>query len=230
MRDAGLMFARFAIVCAALTMTCVAMAQKPDLHAGGAQPSLIENHKTTRVVLPGYHLAGATLTVDGACTLVTYTASENQIVMELAAARAASDHNGNCNLHVRNAAGSASTWVGVGLTDQEQADQNSTDKSAEREKSAEAMARSGNEWTLHFTDGGTMTYKLKPVTSEPGVAIFADDHGHEVKILVANDATVLIVPSEGGCYRTGKLVGGRVTNGTSGGECKPGGDWTAEMR
>ena len=71
MRDAGLMFARFAIVCAALTITCVAMAQKPDLHAGAAQPSLIPNHKTTRVVLPGYHLAGATLTVDGACTLVT---------------------------------------------------------------------------------------------------------------------------------------------------------------
>ena len=221
---------RFAILSAALVMSCAAAAQKPDLHGGGAQPSLLENHKTTKVVLPGYHLAGATVTVDGACSLVTYDAGENQIVMELATNRAATDHDGYCNLHVKNAAGSSSTWVEVGLTEQEQADQSSTDKSAEREKSAEVMARSGSEWTLHFAEGRTTTYKLKPVTSEPGVTIFADDHGHEVKILVANDATVLIVPSEGGCYRTGKLVGGRVTNGTSGGECKPGGNWTAEMR
>ena len=70
---------RFAILSAALVMSCAAAAQKPDLHAGGAQPSLLENHKTTKVVLPGYHLAGATLTVDGACSLVTYTASESQI-------------------------------------------------------------------------------------------------------------------------------------------------------
>ena len=221
---------RFAILSAALVMSCAAAAQKPDLHAGGAQPSLIENHKTTKVVLPGYHLAGATLTVDGACSLVSYDAGENQIVMQLAAERTLTDQDGYCNLHVKNAAGSASTWVEVGLTEQEQARVNSTDKSAEREKSAEVMARSGNEWTLHFAEGITTTYKLKPVMSEPGVTIFADDHGHEVKIMVANDATVLIVPSEGGCYRTGKLVSGRVTNGTSGGECKPGGNWTAEMR
>jgi hypothetical protein len=213
-----------------MVMSCAAAAQKPDLHGGGAQPSLLENHKTTKVVLPGYHLSGATLTVDGACSLVSYDAGENQIVMQLAAERPLTDLDGYCNLHVKNAAGSASTWVEVGLTEQEQAQVNSTDRSAEREKSAEVMARSGNEWTLHFADGRTMTYKLKPVTSEPGVTIFADDHGHEVKILVANDATVLIVPSEGGCYRTGKLVSGRVTNGTSGGECKPSGNWTAEMR
>ena len=221
---------RVAVLSAALVMSCAAAAQKPDLHGGGAQPSLLENHKTTKVVLPGNHLAGATLTVDGACSLVSYDAAENQIVMELAANRAAADRDGYCNLHVKNAVGSSSTWVEVALTEQEQAQANATDKSAEREKAAEFMARSGNEWTLHFADGGTMAYKVKPVTGEPGVTIFADDHGHEVKIMVANDATVLIVPSEGGCYRTGKLVAGRVMNGTSGGECKPGGNWTAEMR
>lgn len=207
-----------------------ASAQKPDLHAGGANPSHLENHKTTKVVLPGYHLAGATLTVDGACSLVDYTASENQIAMNLAANRAVSDHDGTCNLHVKTAAGSASTWVVVGLTDEEQAQQDSAQRSVDRAKAAQFMARSGSEWTLHFAEGGKATYKLKPETGEPGVTIFADDHGHEVKILVANDATVLIVPSEGGCYRTGKLVDGRVMNGTSGGECKPGGNWTAEMR
>ena len=230
MLDAGRVFGRCAVMSAALVMCSVAPAQKPDLHAGGAQPSLIENHKTTKVVLPGYHMAGATLTVDGACSLVSYTAAENQIVMELAADRPVTDQDGYCNLHVKNAVGSASTWVEVGLTEQEQADRSSTDKSAQREQEAQVMARSGSEWTLHYADGGKATYKLKPETTEPGVTIFADDHGHEVKILVANDSTVLIVPSEGGCYRTGKLVGGRVTNGTSGGECKPGGNWTAEMR
>jgi hypothetical protein len=223
------MFARCALMSAGLMMSCVAAAQKPDLHGGGAQPSLLENHKTTKVVLPGFHLAGATLTVDGACSLVSYDASENQIVMELATDRAVTDRDGYCNLHVKNTAGSASTWVEVGLTDEEQAQVNSADRSADREKAAQFMARSGNEWTLHFADGGTMKYKLKP-NADPGVTIFTDDAGNEAKIMVANDSTVLIVPSEGGCYRTGKLVSGRVTNGTSGGSCKPGGGWTAEMR
>lgn len=223
------MFARFAVVSAALVMSCAAEAQKPDLHGGGAQPSLLENHKTTKVVLPGYHLEGATLTVDGACSLVSYDASEKQIVMTLAANRATTDRDGYCNLHVKNAVGSASTWVEVGLTEQEQADQNSTDKSVERQKAAEFMARSGSEWTLHFAEGRTTTYKLKP-NADPAVTVFTDDAGKEAKIMVANDATVLIVPSEGGCYRTGKLVGGRVANGTSGGSCRPGGNWTAEMR
>lgn len=229
-RDMGLVIRRFAVMGVALMMCGAASAQKPDLHAGGAQPSLLENHKTTKVVLPGYHMAGATLTVDGACSLVSYEASENQIVMQVTAERALTDRDGYCNLHVKNAAGTASTWVEVGLTEDEQAQVNATDKSADRQRAAEFMARSGSEWTLHFAEGGKTTYRLKPGTYEPGVTMFADDAGHEVKIMVANDATVLIVPSDGGCYRTGKLVGGRVTNGTSGGECKPGGNWTAEMR
>ena len=91
-------------------------------------------------------------------------------------------------------------------------------------------SRSGSEWTLHFAEGGRAKYKLKSGEGEPGIAVFADKSGHEVRIMVADDAKVLIVPSEGGCYRTGTLVDGHVTNGTSGGDCKPGGDWTAEMR
>ena len=229
-RDAGLMLARFGVAGTALLMSWVAAAQKPDLHAGGAKPSLLENHKTTKVVLPGYHVAGATLTVDGACSLVSYEAGENQIVMQLAADRALTDKEGYCNLHVKNVAGEASTWVVVGFTDDEQAKVDAGDRAADREKARQFIARSGSEWTVHFAEGGKTIYKLKPETGEPGVTIFADDKGHEVKIMVANDATVLIVPSEGGCYRTGKLVDGRVTNGTSGGECKPSGNWTAEMR
>lgn len=88
----------------------------------------------------------------------------------------------------------------------------------------------GNEWTLHFAEGGKVRYRLLPLEGEPGVALFEDKSGHEVKIMVADDARVLIVPSDGGCYRTGKLVDGRVTNGTSGGDCKPSGSWTADVR
>ena len=90
--------------------------------------------------------------------------------------------------------------------------------------------RAGSEWTLHFAEGGKVKYRLMPLEAEPGVALFEDKSGHEVKIMVASDARVLIVPSEGGCYRTGKLVDGRVTDGTSGGDCKPGGSWTADVR
>lgn len=220
---------RYVFLVVILMASFLARAQKPDLHGGGARPSEIENHKTTMVVLPGYHLAGATLTVDGACSLERYTTEEKQIVMYLATNRATKDRDGYCNLHVKNAEGSSSTWVIVDLTDEETAQVNATDRSAEREKAAQFMARSGSEWTLHFADGGTIAYKLKP-NADPGVTIFTDNAGNEAKIMVGNDSTVLIVPSEGGCYRTGKLVGGRVTNGTSGGNCKPGGNWTAEMR
>ena len=230
MRNLGQLFGRCALLGAALAMSLVAAAQKPDLHTGGAKPSLLENHKTTKVVLPGYHVDGATLTVDGACSLVSYEAGANEIVMSLAADRALTDREGYCNLHVKNAAGEASTWVMVGFTDDEQTQVDAAGRAADKEKATRFMARSGSEWTLHFAEGGKATYRLKPGEGEPGVTLFADDHGHEVKIMVANDATVLIVPSEGGCYRTGKLVDGRVTNGTSGGDCKPGGNWTAEMR
>ena len=109
----------FTLIATAVLTGSLACAQKPDLHGGGAQPSEIENHKTTKVTLPGYHLAGATLTVDGACRLESYTAAENQIVMSVAGNRAASDHDGTCYLHVKNAAGSASTWIVVDLTEEE---------------------------------------------------------------------------------------------------------------
>jgi hypothetical protein len=103
-------------------------------------------------------------------------------------------------------------------------------QTAEVHASGAENPRTGSEWTLHFAEGGKAKYRLLPVDAEPGVSVFQDKSGHEVKIMVADDAKVLIVPSEGGCYRTGTLVDGRVTNGTSGGDCKPAGSWTAEMR
>lgn len=219
----------YEVIAAMALLTTAVFAQKPDLHGGGAEPSEIANHRTTQVTLPGHYLAGATLTVDGACQLEDYTAAANQIVMTVTGNRATSDHDGYCNLHVKTAAGKVSTWIIVDLTEDEAAQKNATDKSAERLKAAQFMARSGSQWTLHFADGGTITYKLKQ-DSDPAVTTFTDDAGNEAKIMVANDSTVMIVPSEGGCYRTGKLAGGRVANGTSAGSCKPGGNWTAEMR
>ena len=101
---------------------------------------------------------------------------------------------------------------------------------AQTPEQKKAQARSGSEWTVHLSDGETMRYTLKPGEGEPGVTVFADKKGREMKILVADDSTVLFIPAEGGCYRTGKLVNGKVVNGISGDSCTPGGSWTAEMR
>jgi hypothetical protein len=210
-------------------LASLAVAQKPDLHAGGASPSSLPNHETTKVTLPGFHLAGATLTVSGACSLVSYTAAENQIVMSLKGERTVADHDGNCNLMVKNAAGTASTWVIVELTDEEQQQANAAERTADQKKAQQVVARSGSEWTLHFASGETATYAVKPST-EPGVPLFGDGSGQEFKILVANDGTVLILNSESGCYRSGKLVQGRVADGISGPGCQPAGAWTATMR
>jgi hypothetical protein len=210
-------------------LASVAAAQKPDLHGGGANPSSIPNHETTKVTLPGFHLAGATVAVSGACSLVSYTAAENQIVMSLKGERTVADHDGYCNLKVTNAAGSASMWVIVGLTDEEQQKADAAGRAASEKTGQQVLARSGSEWTLHFASGETARYTVKPST-EPGVALFSDGSGREFKILVANDGTVLILNSESGCYRNGKLVQGRVDNGSSGPGCQPAGAWTATMR
>ncbi len=103
-------------------------------------------------------------------------------------------------------------------------------QTAELRTNTAEPSRAGSEWTLHFAEGGKAKYKLIPGAGEPGVTVFSDRSGHEVKILVAEDERVLIIAGDGGCYRTGTLVDGRVTNGTSGGDCTPPGSWTATVR
>ena len=77
----------------------------PDLHAGGPSPSLIPNHETTEVTLPGLHLAGTTLTVDGACTLQSFqVVSDTAIKMKLHGNRVISDKEDGCFLHVHQGA------------------------------------------------------------------------------------------------------------------------------
>lgn len=211
-------------------MVCgVAVAQAPDLHETAIKPATLANHETTKVTKDGSNLGNATITADGACTLVSYTTTDDAITMVLKAERAL-NADPYCNFHVKNAHGAASSWILVDYTEDEQRQIDANTRAGGEKNAADVKARSGNEWTLRFGEGGKVTYKLRPIEGEPGVAVFADNSGHEVKIMVANDTTVLIVPTEGGCYRTGKLVDGRVTNGTSGLDCKPGGNWTAEMR
>lgn len=218
-----------ACVLAGLLVSSAAWAQKPDLHGTGADPSAIPNHATTTVTKDGARLAGTTITADGACRLVSYKTSESLITMVFEANRAL-DHDEYCNYHVTNRYGTASSWIVVKYTDDEQNQIAAEQRAAGEKKAAEVQARSGNEWTVHLSDGQTMRYTLKPGEGEPGVAVFADNEGREIKILVADDSTVLFIPAERGCYRTGKLVNGKVVNGVSGEACTPGGTWTAEMR
>ncbi len=204
--------------------TTTALAQKPDLHAGGARPSSIPNHETSKVTLPGYHLAHATFTVGGACTLVSYTATENQIVFTVTGARSISDHDGYCDLNVKNSAGQASTWIIVSLTESEVAQQQADARAIERQRFSEFVSRSGSKWILHFNNGATETYTSKS-SNDDGVPLFTNSTGAEFKIMVGNDFTVTIIGES--CYRTGKLSNGHVTNGSSMGTCTPPGSWTA---
>ncbi|MBS1800383.1 MAG: hypothetical protein JSS95_11195 [Acidobacteria bacterium] len=217
----------FTLAIAAHSLALASFAQKPDLRAGGPNPSSIPNHQTAKVVLPGYYLAGAQFTVDGSCTLVSYTASDRQIVMMLTGNRPIADGEGYCNLHVKTAAGHADAWMIVDFTGREQELIKKNARAAEREHTRAFLARSGSRWTLHFQDGSTDTYTSKP-DSEPGLAAFSDGAGNEVKIAVGNDNTVTILSAQ--CWRTGTLSSGRVANGRSNGACAPPGPWTATMQ
>ena len=218
------------LVGAVLMAGAVGWAQKPEVRTGEVKPVALENHSTTQVLLPGAHLAGAVVTVHGACSLGTYTTSAEQIVMSVTSNRAVTDKDGMCYLHVKNAAGYATAWVPVKLTSAETAKVEAAKQATNLKRAEDVMARSGNEWTMHFAKGGSDTYKRKPASGGPEVPVFADKAGHEVKIIVSDSSTVLILPNVGRCYLTGKLVDGRVMDGMSSGSCKQGGPWTAEMR
>lgn len=215
------------LIVAAHSLALASFAQKPDLRAGGPSPSSIPNHQTTKVVLPGYYLTGAQFTVDGSCSLVSYTASDRQIVMMVAGNRPITDSDGYCNLHVKTAAGHADAWIIVNLTDDEQELSRKNARAADREHMQAFLARSGSRWNLHFQDGSSVTYTSKP-DSEPGLAAFSDGAGNEVKIAVGNGSTVTIIGAQ--CLRTGTLSNGRVANGRSNGVCSPAGPWTATMQ
>jgi hypothetical protein len=202
------------------------LCQKPDLHAGGASPSEIPNHVATTVTLPGYHLTGAKVVLDGPCILAASTASENRIVMSIRGNRSIDDTDEKCGITVKTLRGSAATWIVVDLTGQEEA---ARKKKAEANALANAkayMARSGKKWTVHFADGNQETYSLLP-SEELGVPIFTDTAGTQVKISVTEDSQAMIL--QDGCTYVGTLSQHRVEDGKSFGTCPHPGSWTASM-
>ena len=201
-----------------------AWGQKPDLHAGGAQPSEIPNHETTEVVLPGYFLTGATVTTDPICRIVSQeVVSDREIRMKIEGVRKVDDADGKCSLFVTTPKGKAATWIVVDLTDDEAEQQKTQLRAAEMAKGKEFVARSGKSWKLTFAGGVTTTYTVSD-RPEDGLPVFTSSQGSTAKIVVSNAGVVSIVDST--CVRTGKLVGNTVKSGQSMGDCTPPGTWT----
>ena len=214
---------------------CVASSQalpqsstlKPDLHAGGAKPSTIPNHETTLVTLPGFHLAGATVTVSGVCNLKSYkVVGDTQITMMIEGNRQIPDKEDGCFLKVSHGAASANTYVVVDLTQTEWDQKNTQDRAADKAKGEAFLARSGKQWTIHYADGSSEIYTVQP--ADPGqLPDFQTASGATIKIAVTSDNSVMVVAE--GCMRSGTLLNGQVKDGKSMGTCKPAGSWTAQV-
>ena len=200
---------------------------KPDLRAGGAKPSEIPNHEVTTVTLPGAHLTGAVVEVTGACRLAGYkVVSDAEIQMRLEGTRSIGDKEDGCFFKVRTAAGSDGSWLVVNLTPKEEQEKRERQKTESRAK-VDAMARAaGHKWVIRFVDGASDTYTVR-ASEEPGLPEFETGDGSTVTIVVRPDRSVVLM--EGGCVRNGKLVEGRVTNGTSMGGCAHPGSWSATV-
>jgi hypothetical protein len=189
---------------------------KPDLHAGGANPSAISNDASTEVTLPGFHLAVVSPPV----------VSDNEIKMNIKGTRKVDDDEDKCDLIVHTAGGTASTWIVVEFTEAQQEVRSAREKSQNQAKGEAFIARSGKSWRLKFAGGATETY-TSTGTNEDAMPTFQKSGGDSVRIAVANDNTVLIIDS--GCMRSGKLIGNEVKDGKSQGECAPAGSWTATV-
>jgi hypothetical protein len=203
-------------------------ASKPDLHAGGPKPSLLPNHTTTTVTLPGFNLTGTTLTATGSvCTLKSYKiVSDSQIQMAIETHRKIDDKEDGCFLQVHQGAFETGTYVVVDLTQAEWDEKNAKQQADSKAKGEAYMAGLGKQWIVRLSDGSSETFTVQP--AQPGeLPDFAGSSGHTAKIMTTNGKAVIVV---GSCMRTGTLVNGQVKDGTSVGECKPGGSWTGQMK
>jgi len=208
-------------------MSSSAKAPKPDLHAGGLQPSSIPNDAITDVVLPGFHLTGAHIETDHLCTVVSYrVVSDNEIKMKIKGTRTIDDTEDQCSIHIRTAGGIASTWIVVELTDTQQQEQTARQKKAAKAKADAFISRSGKTWHLKFADGSSETYTSTGMNQD-SMPTFTSGTSKAVKIAVANDNSVIII--EPNCIRSGKLVGSIVKDGQSQGDCSPSGSWEATI-
>lgn len=224
-----MMDVRALLVAMLVAASATAVAQGIDLRGGWPQPSIIPNHQTTRVVLPGLHLAHVRLTATGDCSVVSYTPSENEIVMLLTGNRSLGESNRFCNLHVRRGTAKVYLEILVGWTAEEKGQMDDADRAETQQVMQAAVSRAGRRWVLRFASGETQTYIAKQAAPAQGAMLFTSSGGGEVTIGVGNDNSVVIV-NDGGCLRTGQLIQGRVTNGASRCNCSPAGGWTVEMK
>jgi hypothetical protein len=201
--------------------------KKPDLQAGGPEPSLIPNHQVTVVTLPGLNLSGAKVTVKGVCKMTGYkVVSDTKIQMSLEGARAITDTEDGCFFTVTTPAGSASGWVSVDLSDEEKTQKEAKQKADDRAKGQALTAAAGKKWEVRFADGATETYTAKP-GEEGEMPAFVTSGGKPASIVVrANNSAILI---EGECMRSGRLLNGQVKDGTSMGNCSHPGSWSATV-
>lgn len=132
---------------------------KPDLHAGGANPSSIPNDATTEVTLPGFHLAGARVETGPQCSIVSPPiVTDNEIKMNIKGTRKVDDEEDKCDLVVHTAGGKASTWIVIELTEAQQQAQSAREKSEEQAKAEAFIAKAGKSWRLKFAGGVAETY------------------------------------------------------------------------
>lgn len=182
---------------------------------------------TTTVRKDGVRLGNSTITADGACKLVSYTTSENVVTMVFEGTRAVGAEE-YCNYHVKNRFGTASSWIVVNYTEDEEKQVAAAKEKAGEAKAAEMVTHAGKEWTVHYAGGPTVTYTYVS-SPEPGVALFKSADGYEIQVMVG-DGGITLLRDDNNCMRFGKLENGRVTDGTAQGKCTPAGKWTAEMR
>ena len=217
------------ILIATLLFTSIAVAQKPDLHAGGAKPSSLPNHETTLVTLPGFHLAGATVTVTGVCSLKSYkVVSDTQITMMIEGHRAIDEKEDGCFLTVHQGSLSAGTYVIVDLTEAEWNEKHARERAHDQAQGEEYVAQLGKQWILHYANGTSETFTVQPIEDGSLVPEFKSTSGGTAKILTTRDNTVMMVIDQ--CMRSGTLANGQVKDGTSRGICKPDGAWTAQQK
>ena len=203
-------------------------APKPDLRAGGFSPSEIPNGEVTDVKLPGFHLTGARVeTENNICQVVSYeVVSDNEIHLKLKGTRPVDGDDTSCTIRVSTAAGSASSWLVVDLTDAEEDQRKAHAKAAEQSNAAAFFDRTGRSWHITYAGGTAVTYtSVGP--DEGGMPTFKSDSGKTIQIAVTQDNKVMMM--EPGCMRSGKLIGAEVKNGQSQGECSPAGAWSATV-
>jgi hypothetical protein len=203
---------------------------KPDLHAGGANPSLIPNHQTTEVKLPGTHLSGTTVTASGAvCTLKSYkVVSDTEIMMMIEGHREIGAEEDGCFIKVHQGTFAAGTYVVVDLTEAEKQEKNRQQREADKAKGQAYMAGLGRQWTLHYSNGTSETFSVKPA-DEGELPEFQSATGAIVKIMTTSDNKVMVMGGDG-CMRQGTLVNGEVKDGSSMGNCNPAGAWTGQKK